>query len=114
MVYGTTLRLPGKFFTPASDDLMIIDSTDHIQSLKLTKLQPTQPRPVHNPYIYVDPALQSQSHVFIIQDSVRKPLQQPYNGPFKVISRTKKHFTIDVNGRQEFVSIDRLKAAYSN
>ena len=28
------------------------------------------------------------------------------------ISRTKKHFTIDVNGRQEIVSVDRLKPAF--
>ena len=56
--------------------------------------------------------LYSQSHVFIRQDSFRKPLDQPYKGPFKVISRTKKHFSIYVNGHQEIVSVDRLKPAF--
>ena len=113
MVYGTTLRLPGMFFTPVSET-STTDPTDYLQSLKITlqKLQPTQTRTVQYPHAQVDPALHVQSHVFIRQDSIRKPLQQPYNGPFKIISRTKKHFTVDVNGRQEVVSVDRLKAAY--
>ena len=50
--------------------------------------------------------------MFIRQNSIRKPLLQPYNGPYKVISRTKKHFTIEVNGRQEIVSVDCLKLAF--
>ena len=76
------------------------------------QLRPTPPRTVQYSPSHVDPGLHTQSHVFIRQDSVRKPLQQPYKGPYKVLSRTQKHFTVEVNGRQEIVSVDRLKPAY--
>ena len=51
-------------------------------------------------------------HVFIRRDSVKKPLEQPYDGPFKILSRTDKYYTLDINGKWDTVSIDRLKAAH--
>ena len=51
------------------------------------------------------------SHVFIRVDRVKKPLQPPYNGPFRVIERMDKYFIIDVNGKHDSISIDRLKVA---
>ncbi|VDP48545.1 unnamed protein product [Schistosoma curassoni] len=54
------------------------------------------------------------SHVFIRVDSVRKPLQQPYEGIFRVIARHEKTFKVDRHGRVEIVSIDRLKPAHVN
>ncbi|VDP29071.1 unnamed protein product [Schistosoma margrebowiei] len=56
--------------------------------------------------------LSTCSHVFIRVDSVRKPLQQPYEGPFRMIARHEKTFKVDRHGRVEFVSIDRLKPAH--
>ena len=44
-----------------------------------------------------------------VRDLLLKP---PYNGPYPVITRTEKHFTIDINGRKETVSLDRLKPAH--
>ena len=78
----------------------------------MQNLRAVPPRTNQSHHTFVDPALHEQTHVFIRYDGVRKPLQQPYNGPFRVITRTKKHFTLDVHGRQEVVSIDRLKPAY--
>ena len=41
-----------------------------------------------------------------------KPLQPPYDGPFPVLSRSDKHFTVKLNGRTDTISIDRLKPAH--
>ena len=35
-----------------------------------------------------------------------------YNGPYKVLDRTEKYFTLDCDGRKDTVSLDRLKPAY--
>ena len=50
--------------------------------------------------------------VFIQHDAVKKPLQQPYDGPFKVLKRSDKHFTLQVKGKDSVVSINRLKPAF--
>ena len=45
---------------------------------------------------YVNRDLFSESHVFVCHDAVCKPLQAPYDGSYRVINRTKKHFTLDI------------------
>ncbi len=39
----------------------------------------------------------------------QKPLAAPYAGPYLVLSKGAKTFTIQVGQRQEIVSVDRLK-----
>ena len=77
---------------------------------KMQGLQATPTRP-QSPTTYVDPRLKQCTHVFLRCDRIRKPLQPPYEGPFKVLNRSDKSFTILLNGKEEIVSIDRLKAA---
>ncbi|XP_050707743.1 uncharacterized protein LOC126992961 [Eriocheir sinensis] len=45
-------------------------------------------------------------------DATKKPLQQPYDGPFTVIKRTRKNITIDRHGKSDVIAIDRVKPAY--
>ena len=56
--------------------------------------------------------MSSSTHVFVRRDAVLKPLQQPYDGPFKILKHSDKHFTLDIHGHQEVVSLDRLKPAH--
>uniref|UniRef100_A0A1X7TCF1 Uncharacterized protein n=1 Tax=Amphimedon queenslandica TaxID=400682 RepID=A0A1X7TCF1_AMPQE len=39
-------------------------------------------------------------------------LEQPYDGPFKVLSRDDKYFVLDINGKEDTVSVDRLKQTH--
>ena len=52
------------------------------------------------------------TRVFVRNDTVRGPLNSPYLGPFRILSRAKKHFKLDMNGRTEIVSVDHLKKAH--
>ena len=113
LVYGTTLRLPGEFFDESKAEATP-DPTCYVTRLRnvMYHLQATPVRKQKATNVYVSPTLKSCSHVFIRHDAVRKPLQKPYDGPYKVLKRTDKHFTIDINGHNEVVSIDRLKPAF--
>ncbi|CAN7975132.1 unnamed protein product, partial [Ixodes persulcatus] len=113
MLYGTTLRLPGEFFSNGPED-PAPDPTSYATKLKriMRTIRPTPPRPQQRSAVYVSADLHSCTHVFLRRDAVRRPLQHPYDGPYRVITRGDKLFTIDINGRQETVSIDRLKPAY--
>ncbi|GBN91387.1 Gag-Pol polyprotein [Araneus ventricosus] len=61
---------------------------------------------------YIHPSLKSSSHIFLRVDHVQPPLRQPYTGPHKVLCRTGKTITIDINGRKTTVSLDRVKPAH--
>ena len=51
-------------------------------------------------------------HVFVRHDAIRKPLQPPYDSPYRVLNRADKHYTLDIAGRSEVVSHNRLKPGY--
>ena len=89
LVYGTTIRLPRGFFS--TKDCALPDPTDYVQRLKsaMSMLRAVPPR-TSSRIVSVSPDLYTQSHVFIRRDSVRKPLQPPYDGAFRVLNRTKK------------------------
>ena len=112
-VYGTTLRLPSEFFDHHTD-VPIEDPSNYVTKLKsvMQQLQAIPPRLQSNKKVYVSDDLHKCTHVFVRHDAIRKPLQQPYNGPYEVLNRTAKHFTVNINGRKEVISIDRLKPAY--
>ena len=111
LLYGTTLRLPGGFFLPSTDTA---DPVVYVARLKATMqaIRATPPRAASRGHTHISPDLATSSHVFVRHDAVRRPLQSPYDGPFRVLARTAKHYTLDLNGRRDSVSIDRLKPAY--
>ena len=74
-------------------------------------LQPPDTRPSSRP-TQVHKDLCTSPFVFVRVDGVRKPLQPPYEGPYKVLERRDKFFVLDRNGRRDSVSIDRLKVAF--
>ncbi|BHF64118.1 hypothetical protein SprV_0200711700 [Sparganum proliferum] len=111
LVFGTTLRLPGEMVTPTS---RCAEETpeNFVHRLRqfMPSLSPVPPRaPSTEPY--VEKGLANCTHVFVRCDRVRKPLESPYEGPFRVLARNSKTFRILRGDKEDVVSIDRVKAA---
>lgn len=112
MVYGTNIRLPGEFFNSAL--LPVVSHPDtFVTELKnqLAELKPVT-RKVTQKNIFVHKDLKNCSHVFVRIDRVKKALEPPYEGPFKVLKKEEKYFKIEIKNREVNISIDRLKPAY--
>ncbi|CAI5649840.1 unnamed protein product [Oreochromis niloticus] len=110
LVLGQPLRVPGEFL-PESPPPCFAPS---VLSLRPPRDSFSLPGPVHHCLsdTFVPRSLDSSQFVFIRHDAHRPPLRPLYDGPFRVIQPGRKHFLLDFGGRQETVSIDRLKPAH--
>uniref|UniRef100_A0A1X7V413 Integrase catalytic domain-containing protein n=1 Tax=Amphimedon queenslandica TaxID=400682 RepID=A0A1X7V413_AMPQE len=110
MVNGTTLRLPGEYFSLTK---LSSDPLSYCSRLKsyMSHLPFHPPKEATRPS-FISRDLNSTSHVFVRDDSIRKPLQPPYRGLYKVLDSADKYFTLDINGHRDTVSIDRLNSAH--
>lgn len=112
MVYGTTLTLPGEFFTPSPASY---NDADFVVKLK-QRMQQLSPRQTTNHdtkrQTFVPQGLKNCTHVFVRHDAVQPPLKPPYDGPFPVIERNAKVFKVMVGNKTKCISIDRVKPAY--
>ena len=113
LVYGTTLRLPAGFFSASQSSAPFLQ---YVSSLRdsLSSCRPqdaVDPRISHRP-TFISKDLTTCDHVYLGTDTVRKPLQPPYSGPYRVLPRSPKYFWIEVNGKSSLISIDRLKPAH--
>jgi cleavage and polyadenylation specificity factor subunit 1 len=109
MLYGDTLVVPGEFF-PAPDTPTHPD----MEQLRRTvgDLAPYQPTKENSRPTQVPRDLLTAPNVFVRNDTVRAPLVPPYKGPYIVVQRRPKSFQLEINGKLDWVAIDRLKAAH--
>lgn len=110
LVYGAPLRLPGDLFVPTASSPQPLEYLQCLQDC-MQHLRPVPPRSSDH-RIFVHPDLASSTHVFLRRDAVKAPLTPSYDGPYRVLNKTQKSATILLNGREEVVSLDRLKPAY--
>ncbi|UYV83545.1 hypothetical protein LAZ67_23001432 [Cordylochernes scorpioides] len=111
MVYGKTIRLPGEFFDASKHHLHAEEFVQQLQR-QMELLKPLNEKHHSKTKVFVHKDLKTCSHVFIRTDRVKKPLEPPYEGPFPVLERTDKYFTLKVKGKNVTTSIDRLRPAY--
>ncbi|GFS87371.1 integrase catalytic domain-containing protein [Trichonephila clavipes] len=90
------------------------DVVNFVSKLKshMQSLHPKPPKHHSKRPVFIHPGLLEATHVFLRRDMLRRPLQQPYDGPFKVLQRKDKVFFLDINGKRVSVSIDRCKPAF--
>ncbi|XP_064100837.1 uncharacterized protein LOC135211459 [Macrobrachium nipponense] len=108
-VYGEPLTVSGEFFPTTADDGDVSITRLRESAGKFTPCIKTfSDRTKH----FLPKALSSCKHVFIRDDAHHPPLTRPYRGPFHVLRRTDKAYFISINGREDWVTIDRLKPAF--
>ena len=113
MVYGSTLRLPYHFFNitkanPTKDPFLYVEKLKRI----MDDLQPIPSSNHHKQKIFVFKEMKDCTHVFVRKDGYKKPLQPNYEGPFEVLKRDKKYFTLKIKNNEKVISIDRLKPCF--
>ena len=110
LVYGQALRVPGNFIPDASVPWSAAKQRSSL--LETAKVFAPVPTSQHGtPTFRMPPDLRTVDYVFIRHDAHRGPLRPPYDGPFKVLSHGDKCLVVDVGGRPETVSWDRVKPA---
>ena len=112
LVYGSPLTVPGDFFpdsTPRSASRELQQQREKVGNLRPV---PTTAHGEASIQSHVPSALNNAKFVFVRHDATKKPLQTPYDGPFEVLERTPKYFTLQIGDRTDRISIDRLKLAH--
>ncbi|UYV76640.1 hypothetical protein LAZ67_14001550 [Cordylochernes scorpioides] len=114
LVYGKPLPLPGTFF---EDPPSASSSTEPwLEDFKraMASLKPAPSKPHGNRHVYVPKPLETCSHVYLRRDLILPPLAPPYDGPYEVLFRKPKIYKLKIKKRSTWVSIDRLKPAFTS
>ncbi|GFT68004.1 retrovirus-related Pol polyprotein from transposon opus [Nephila pilipes] len=111
MMYGTNIKLPGEFFDPPT--IKMDQETFVSQLQKCMEQLKTVPSSSVNKHqkIFVHKHLRSCSHVFVRIDRIRKALEPPYQGPYRVVERSENFFTLSMKNKNVNISIDRQKTS---
>ncbi len=112
LVYGQTLRIPGEFVKPTPEEK--VTQTSLVGQLKnlMQNMIPNPTRISKQSNVFVSKDFLDCEHVFVRIDKVKTGLTPPYEGPYKVLKKLRKHFVIDMKGKNTSISLDRLKPAY--
>ena len=105
LVYGAPISLPGEMLsTPEPPPL------NFVQNLRMAA-----PPPPTRPLSYAEAAkqlpssLQEALYVYVRRGAIGTAFSAPYRGPYLVAKRGEKAFHVHIGGRQEVISVDRLK-----
>ena len=106
LLYGVPLALPGELVETAEPP-----ATDFLENLRRPSplSLPVRPFSGHQLNKGAPDRLASAAFVFVRRGAPGPPLSPLYDGPYKVVGREEKVFTLQLGGREEKVSVDRLK-----
>ena len=111
--FGQPANLPGALIFP--DDSPTESPVDWFHTAAFVEImghhhREARPLPDNKPYI--EKALDSCTRVWVRNNAPKHSLSPLYNGPFDVVARHDKYFTIDHGGYLDNITVDRLKAFF--
>ena len=114
LVYGTALVVPGLLIGEEKQVQDELPSSEFVADLynRMEALKPVEMAHHTTPKVQIPSTIAEADFVYVRTDAVRQPLVRPYTGPFKVVGKSAKYFTIKKGGKTDTVSIDRLKPAF--
>ena len=104
LAYGHPLCLPGELLQAPEAILEALLKQLRTSSLSL----PTRPSSFTEA-ADLSSQLTSAEFVYVRRVPISPTLASAFTGPYRVLSRSAKHFTLDLGGRPDTVSMDRLK-----
>lgn len=111
LLYGENIRLPCDFLQESTNSFCQSDFVNHLRKV-FSHIRPVQASNHSVVKFFKFKDLDNCSHVFLRTDSVKAPLQCPYEGPFEIVSRSKNYFAILIKGKEVKVSLNRLKPCF--
>ena len=110
LVYGQNPELPGQLAQPQED---IYDYSAYAQALAQAmnqfKFSDKQWHGGERRDTHIPPSLVDCEYVLVRVDKIQPSIRQKYAGPYRVLERHPKTFKLQLEGRVDTVSIDRLK-----
>ena len=106
MVFGEPLVLPGQFLNSSPPAPGFLEQLR--QSMDRFTPPAVRPVPAAEPS-KMEADLQQASFVYVRRGAPPAGLSPLYQGPYKVLLRGAKVFQLDIGGRTEVISVDRLK-----
>ena len=113
LVYGSSLHIPGEFL-PCTTPEQTTPTSGFLRQLQGYMQKALPPPPTYHgaQQAHVPANLSSTGYVYVRRDGYRKPLTRPYSGPHRILETGDKFFVLDINGKRDTVSVDRIKVAY--
>ena len=113
-IFGKKLRLPCSYFDestprPNRDDPELVKNLMEFFANREPAPINTQP---NYKKVQVDQRLFSCDAVYMRVDRVKKGLEPSFTGPYKIIKKSEKYFTIETSKGTQNISLDRLKPAF--
>ena len=105
LVYGASILLPGQLQQGPEPPPAAFAVTDS----GLPRWIPTRPPSASPGLSSLPDSLATADFVYIRYSGVSKPLTPAYSGPYAVLEQSSKSFKVDLGGRTDIISVDRLK-----
>ncbi|XP_025271367.1 uncharacterized protein LOC112639982 [Camponotus floridanus] len=114
MVYGEPIKLPGQFLQKNIPEVLEENQGEVLEELRknIQKLKPQEIKRHGGTTTFIFKDMRTTTHVFVRNETLGGGLRSPYEGSYKVLKRNEKVITINKNGKNINVYIDRVKPAY--